>query len=222
MGKNLIQQRRGKGTPVYRSPGHRYMGEIKYDNIKQEGMVVDIFNAPGRSSPLAEIDFSGTKKYVIASKGMKLGDKYNVKKIGEMPEGSKIHDIEVMPGDGGKLCRTSGSFAMLIKSGEKRCTILLPSKKKKVISANCRVSVGSVAGSGRKENPFMKAGKMFHAKRSLGKLYPRVSGVAMNAVDHPFGGSAKPGKHKTVSRHASPGRKVGSIAARRMGKKKRR
>ncbi|MBI5347434.1 MAG: 50S ribosomal protein L2 [Candidatus Aenigmarchaeota archaeon] len=220
MGKNLIQQRRGKGTPVYRSPGHRFLGAVKYkEGVK--GVIIDIVDAPGRTAPLASVDFSGTKDYVIASKGMEVGNQFYVRKVKDVPEGSKIYNIELMPGDGGKLCRTSGSFAILVSAGEKKSTILLPSKKKKVISSDCRVSIGSVAGSGRKEKPFMKAGRNFYAKRSLGKLYPRVSGVSMNPVDHPFGGSAKPGKHKTVSRHAPPGRKVGSIAAKRMGKKKR-
>ena len=69
--------------------------------------------------------------------------------------------------------------------------------------------------------PFMKAGTKYHIMKSLGKLYPKGSGVAMNAVDHPFGGSASPGKHKTVARDAPPGKKVGNIAAKRMGKTKR-
>ena len=83
------------------------------------------------------------------------------------------------------------------------------------------VTIGIPAGAGRKEKPFVKAGVMHYARKSRGKLYPRVSGTAMNPVDHPFGGKTKPGISKAVSRHAPPGRKVGSIAPRRMGKKKR-
>jgi len=66
----------------------------------------------------------------------------------------------------------------------------------------------------------VKAGKKWIAMHRKGKLYPRTSGVAMNAVDHPFGGPTKPGKSTTVSKHAPPGAKVGSWGARRTGKKK--
>ncbi len=225
MGKNLRQQRRGKGK--YGSPSHRYLGKVKYEKQKGRGIVVDILHAPGRKSPLAVVDYSGRKVYQIASEGMKVGDVVEsgtaggVTELKDVPEGSKIYDIELHPGDGGKLCRSSGSFATLITKEKGKCVVLLPSKVKKVLPSNCRATIGSVAGSGRTEKPFMKAGRKFRVMKSLGRLYPRVSGVAMNALDHPFGGSAKPGKHKTVSRHMPPGKKVGSISPRRMGKKKR-
>ncbi len=222
MGKTLIQQKRGKGSPTYRSPGHRYLGNIRYEGSMGNGIITDIIDAPGRTTPLAYVSFGKEKKYVIASKGMKVGDTFeSIKKLRELPEGSKIYNVEACPGDGGKFCRSSGTFAVLLSSGQKKSIILLPSRAKKIVSSDCLATLGTVAAAGRKEKPLRKAGLMYHKKRSLGKLYPRTSGVAMNAVNHPFGGSAKPGKHKTVSRHASPGRKVGSISPRRTGKRKR-
>ena len=86
---------------------------------------------------------------------------------------------------------------------------------------DCRTYIDLFAGAGRSKKPFMKAGNKHHALRSRGKLYPRTSGVSMNAVDHPFGGSNL-GLHKTVSRHRPPGRKVGSISPKRTGKRKRK
>ena len=79
-----------------------------------------------------------------------------------------------------------------------------------------------MAAGGRKDKPFRKAGTKFYAMRTLNRMWPRVKGVAMNPVDHPFGGKTKPGKAKTVSRNMPPGKKVGSISARRMGKRKRK
>lgn len=235
MGKNLRQQARGKGSPRYRSPGHRYLGNVSYAYIPaeaKEGVVVGISDAPGRTTPLATIDFGGKKVLQIPNEGMNVGQKIHTEtaetkegdilELEKIPEGSKIYNIELRPGDGGRLCRSSGNFATLITKESGKAVLLLPSKQKKTLLTECRATIGAAAGSGRIEKPFRKAGLKYHAMRAMGRLYPRVSGVAMNSVDHPFGGSAKPGKHKTVSRHAPPGRKVGSLAARRMGKKKRK
>jgi len=234
MGKNLRQQRRGKGSPKYRSPSHRYLGKVKYEPLsdeKKEGIVVDIIDAPGRTTPLAIVKFGDKKELMIPAEGLKVGDRvgYNVGNdigsilpLGEIPEGTKIYNIEISPGDGGKLCRSSGTFATVMAKTKDKVSVLLPTKVLKTLSAKCRATIGIVAGFGRKERPLLKAGKKYHIMHALGKVYPRTSGVAMNPVDHPFGGSTKPGKHKTVSRHMPPGKKVGSISARRTGKKKGR
>jgi large subunit ribosomal protein L2 len=70
------------------------------------------------------------------------------------------------------------------------------------------------------EKPFMKASNKYFALRARGKLYPRVRGVVMAPVDHPYGGKSKRPRGKAVPRTAPPGAKIGSIAPRRMGKKK--
>lgn len=231
MGKNLRQQRAGKGR--YKSPSHRFRGKPGYAGIPAaaaNGRVADIIDAPGRTTPLAVVDFAGVRTLQIPAEGMHVGQEIALQEanegsivpLGSVPEGSKIYNIELKPGDGGRLCRSSGSSATVVSREGEKCTVLLPSKQKKILSSRCRATVGTAAGSGRTEKPFMKAGTKWYARRATGRLYPRVSGVAMNAVDHPFGGKGKPGKHKTVSRDMPPGRKVGSIAARRMGKKKRK
>jgi len=223
MGKNLRQQRRGKGSGVYKNLGHRQIGRIIYKATG--GIVKDIVHARGRMAPVAVITSNGKDYMNIAHSSVKIGQSLDkgtgsIQEIGGIPEGTKIFNIEVHPMDGGKLCRSSGAAATIVGHDKKKTVILLPSKRKKTLSSRCRATLGSAAGFGRKEKPFRKAGNKYHAMRSRNKQYPRVSGVSMNAVDHPFGGTANPGKHKTVSRGMPPGRKVGSIAARRTGKKK--
>ncbi len=233
MGKNLRQQARGKGGPRYRSPGHRFLGRVSYSFIPagaKHGVVENIIDAPGRNIPLAVVDFAGKKVLQIPNEAMAVGQKIsfespepgNILQLRNIPEGTKIYNIELNPGDGGKLCRSSGSSSIITTKEGRRCTVLLPSGKAKALSAECRASMGSVAGAGRLSKPFMKAGTKFYAMRAVNRLWPRTSGISMNPVDHPFGGKTKPGKHKTVSRHMPPGKKVGSISASRMGKRKRK
>ena len=101
-------------------------------------------------------------------------------------------------------------------------SILCPlcySKKTKWINSQCLCTVGVVAGGGRTDKPFLKAGNKHYYIRSKAKKWPIVRGVTMNACSHPYGGGAKQSPHKstTTSRNAPPGRKVGQIAARRTG-----
>ena len=232
MGKNLIQQRRGRGKGRYRSPGHRFRGRPSYSYIprdSEKGIVVDIQDAPGRSTPLAVVDFKGKKILQIPHEGVFVGQEINMQELSSgnilslnrIQEGTKVFNIELYPGDGGKLCRSSGSFATVISREGNRVVVEMPSKEKKVLSSDCLATIGTVSGSGRIEKPFLKAGYKYHARHATGRRYPTVRSVAMNAVDHPFGGSTKPGKHKTTSHNTSPGAKVGSVSPRRMGRKKK-
>ncbi len=229
MGKNLRQQRRGKGSPRYSVPSHNYLGKISYANLPAgEGKVIDIVHSPGRRTPAAVVDFGGRRSLLIPSEGIFVGqtitntaENGNITELKNIPEGTKIFNVELHPGDGGRLCRASGAFATIILKTDTACTILMPSREKKVLSTDCRATIGVVASSGRTEKPFMKAGTKHFSMKALGKLYPHTSGVSMNAVDHPFGGQTRPGKPKTVSRHMPPGKKVGSISPRRTGRKKK-
>jgi large subunit ribosomal protein L2 len=220
MGKNLISQRRGRGSSTYRVPKRGRKISTKYRNI--EGVVVDIINDPGRNAPVARVKYTdGSYDHLIAPRGLKVGDRADfVSPLSKIPMGAQIFGIETSPNSGPKLCNTSGSFALLTSKSKKSCVISLPSKKKKELNPECRASLGVPAGDGFKEKPWVKAGKKWIAMHRRGKLYPRTSGVAMNAVDHPFGGPTKPGKPMSVSRHAPPGAKVGSWGARRSGKKR--
>jgi len=236
MGKRIIPQARGKGGPRYRAPSHRYLGRVEYPPLSLsgiEGKVVDIMHDPGRSAPVAVIRLEDGKEILhIAPEGIKVGDTIkfdgeiavgNVVELGKIPEGTKIFGIESKPGSGPKFCRSSGSFALVVGKAGDKVKIQFPSGKIVELDAKCRATIGIPAGGGRTEKPWVKAGKKYHAMRARGKLFPRTKGVVMSPVDHPFGGKSKrPRPSRTVSRHAPPGAKVGSIAARRVGKKKGR
>lgn len=238
MGKNLRQQRRGKGLPRYRSRSHRYIGKLKYPAAvivpgaaASQGKVVDFVHSTGKKTPVAIVEIAGKKELMLPAEGMStdqivefMGTTVttgNVLELAKIPEGTKIFNIELRPGDGGKLCRAPGTAALILTKNPNSCVVVMPSKKQITLDAHCRATIGVPAGAGRGEKPFVKAGKKHHAARAIGKIWPIVSGVAKNPVDHPHGGKTKPGGPITVSRHAPPGAKVGSIAARRTGKKKR-
>lgn len=235
MGKNLIQQRRGRAKGRYHKPSHKFRGEIKYDNQKiWKGTVKRIIHDPGRTAPLAEIQLDNrSRTMVLATEGMSTGleiqateDKLlcnqgNILEIGRVPEGYPICNIEMRPGDGGKLVRAGGSSANIVAHTGRQTVIRLPSGQFKTLDSSCRATIGLPAGGGRREKPFMKAGNKHYAFRKKGKQYPVVRGVAMSAVDHPHGG----GNHKhvggpnSVPRGAPPGRKVGHIAPKRTGRR---
>ena len=236
MGKRLIQQRRGRNKTKFNAPGHRYRGQIKYLHDKEikKGIVEDIIHDPGRTAPVARVKTEDNKKIsIIASEGLKVGDTIkisdnkkdigvgNVLTLNAIPEGAPVYNIELKPGDGGKLVRSGGNYATVVTHNKDKTVIQLPSGRFKTVSGDCRATVGVVAGGGRDDKPFLKAGKKHYAMRTRGKQYPIVRGVAMAAVNHPHGGGGHQhvGKPYTVKRGAPPGRKVGSIAARRTGRK---
>lgn len=237
MGKNLIQQARGKGSPRYRAPSFRYKGESKYAKYGKQtlsGKIIDLIHCQGHSAPLAQIDYGdGGMVLMQAPEGVRVGDKVdmganvdvkngNVMPLKNIPEGIAIYNLEALPGDGGKFVRASGGFAKIITKMDDKVVVELPSAKRRTFLSDCRATIGIIAGSGRKEKPFLKAGKRYYAMKAKNKLWPQVSGTSMNSVDHPFGGSssAVKGGPTQSSRNAPPGAKVGKIAPKRTGKKR--
>jgi len=235
MGKRLIQQARGKGGPTYRAPSFRYKGKAKYINKEASAKVVDIIKCQGHSAPLVKLKYSdGTSGLMIAPENIRVGEEVEIKNdasakngntltLKNIPLGASVYNIENVPGDGGKFVRSSGGFAKVIGQTKTRIIVELPSKKQKEFHPECRASIGVVAGSGRKEKPFLKAGKKYFAMRAKNKLWPKSGGTSMNAVDHPFGGttSSHKGRPTIAPKNAPPGRKVGKIRPRRTGRKKR-
>jgi large subunit ribosomal protein L2 len=191
------------------------------------GKILDLVHAPGRTSPLAEIDLDGKVVKIIAAEGIQVGQQIqigdaetvasgNIMSLGSIPEGTLVFNIEARPGDGGKFVRSSGNAAAIVSRGEK-VVLQMPSGAFKTFDPTCRASIGIVAGGGHREKPFGKAGAKFHAYRSKSKAYFKVRGVAMNPVDHPHGGGSHQhvGKPSTVGRNAPPGRKVGRLSPKR-------
>ncbi|MCK4475223.1 MAG: 50S ribosomal protein L2 [Methanophagales archaeon] len=243
MGKRIIAQRRGRGSPTFRAPSHRYKGNLEHVRVNKNeaaaGIIKEIVHDPARSAPIAHIRIEKGKqiedRFVIVPEGVGEGDEMaygesaaiktgNTLPLRRMPEGITICNLEARPNDGGKFARASGNFATLLAHEQEtgKTLVVMPSGKKKWLSSDCFATIGVVAGGGRTEKPFVKAGKKYHKMKARAAKYPTVRGVAMNPVDHPFGGGGHQhvGKSKTPARGAPPGRKVGSIAAKRTGYKR--
>ncbi len=239
MGKRIIAQKRGSGSPKYKKPSFNFKARAKYIYVPAgqdvQGEVLDIFSCRAHSSPIAEVLVNEKIVHHIAPEGICVGQKLNYSfdeskaKVGNVlplkhvPEGTFVFNIEAVPGDGGKMVRASGTFARVVSKSDKFVVVLLPSKREKRFDPNCRATIGVAAGGGRVDKPILKAGRKYYMFKAKHKLFPKVSGSAMNAVAHPFGNkrSLRKSKAKPVSRHAPPGRKVGYIAARRTGRRKK-
>jgi len=236
MARRILGQRRGRGTSTFRAPSHRYKANLEHRTVEDgdviSGTVVDIEHDPARSAPVAAVEFEdGDRRLVLAPEGVGVGDEMqvgvsaeiepgNTLPLAEIPEGVPVCNVEANQGDGGKFARASGVNATLLTHDRSAAVVKLPSGEMKRLDPECRATIGVVAGGGRVDKPFVKAGNKHHKMKARGGKWPRVRGVAMNAVDHPFGGGGRqhPGKPKSVSRDTPPGRKVGDIASKRTGR----
>jgi len=236
MGRRIQGQRRGRGTPTFRAPSHRYKADLDHRTVEDgdviAGEVVGVEHDPARSAPVADVEFEdGDRRLVLAPEGVGVGDDIqvgvsaaiepgNTLPLAEIPEGVPVCNVEANPGDGGKFARASGVNATLLSHDRSVAVVQLPSGEMKRLDPQARATIGVVAGGGRTEKPMVKAGNKHHKMKARGTKWPRVRGVAMNAVDHPFGGGGRqhPGRPKSVSRDAPPGRKVGDISSRRTGR----
>jgi len=237
MGKRILTQRAGRGSPTFRSPSHIHIAPAKYPpptNKTLSGVVLELVHDPGRWVPLAHIRLeNGVEYYIPAAEGMYVGQEVyvgpeapisigNTLPLGNIPEGTKVYNIELNPGDGGKLSRQAGSYALILGRSGNYTLVQLPSGKVKPIISTARATIGIPAGAGRIEKPLLKAGASYHKWKVKARKWPRVRGVAMNAVSHPHGGGSHQSvsRPSTVSRTTPPGKKVGHIAARRTGRRK--
>jgi len=229
MGKKLIQQRRGKGSSRYRRHSFRSPG-----TARGSAVILSLFHSRFHTAPLARVRYQdGAEGLLIAPEGIRVGQEIvigseaaleqgNTLPLRALPEGSLVYNIEAQPGDGGKFVRASGGVARLISKTKSAIIVQLPSKKRKRFHPECKASLGVVAGGGRKEKPILKAGTKFHRMKARNKLWPIVSGTAMNAVDHPLGGkrTGRKGRPTIAPKNAPPGRKVGMLRPRHTGRNK--
>ncbi|MDA4128316.1 MAG: 50S ribosomal protein L2 [Thaumarchaeota archaeon] len=236
MGKRILQRRRGKGGIQFRARTRGKIAPVRYPKLAADakGIVRSILDERGRSAPLAQLEFDkGQFVYIPAVSGLSVGREVevgataqlstgNVLPLASIPEGTRVCNIELRPGDGGKLVRASGGSAILFSKAGGNAFLKLPSGKNILVDGRCRAIVGEIAGGGRLEKSFLRAGPRHHAMRAKGIPYPRMRGIAMAAVYHPFGGGRHqhPGKSTSTSRNAPPGRKVGLIAPRKTGRKR--
>jgi len=241
LGKRIRAQRRGRGSKTFQASTHKRVAPARYPTRQKEkletvvtGQVQQLLHDPGRGSPLALVKLEDGESYysvvpegICEGQNVELGTEAsvrigNVVPIGRLPEGTTVCNIELSPGDGGRLARSSGSFATIVSHTPDGTMLKMPSGKSRYINDSCLATVGVVSGAGRAEKPFLKAGAKFHLMKARGHKYPRTRGRAMIAAVHPYGGGRRGGrKVTTVSHRTPPGRKVGLISARRAGHKKK-
>ena len=188
----------GKMTMRHTGGGHkrRYrMIDFKRNKFGIAATVQTIEYDPNRTAFIALLNYiDGEKRYIIAPKGLKLGQKVisgkdaapevgNTLYLSDIPLGATIHNIEIRPGQGAIMVRSAGSFAQLMARDGKYATIKLASGEVRMILQTCLATIGTVSNAEHFLQNFGKAGR----SRWLGRR-PRTRPVAMNPVDHPMGG----------------------------------
>ena len=176
--------------------------KIKYRIVDFKGAyhetgktVLAIEYDPNRTAYIALLqDENGKKSYVVASDGLKVGDVLyagpqadiktgNILPLANIPVGTVINSVELYPGHGAQLVRSAGAFAQLIAKENGKAQIRLPSGEVRLVSLDCRATIGTVGNLDHENVKIGKAGK----KRHMG-IRPTVRGSVMNPVDHPHGG----------------------------------
>ena len=206
--KNGGRNNQGKITVRHRGGGHkRQYRVIDFRRFKDgiPAVVNSIQYDPNRSARIALLHYAdGEKRYILAPDGLQAGTTVhngpdappevgNCMPLANMPLGTAIHNIEMLPGRGGVLCRSAGASATLVARESDWAQINLPSGEIRRIPSRCRATIGKVGNSDHMAIRLGKAGR----KRWLGRR-PHVRGTAMNPVDHPHGGGegrTKGGRH---------------------------
>lgn len=214
--KSLLKPLRKKGgrnnqgriTVRHRGGGHKKQYRVIDFYRNKDGVpakVDSIQYDPNRNARVALLFYvDGEKRYIIAPDGLKAGQMVesgpdapptvgNSLPMARMPLGVTIHNIEMLPGHGAKLCRSAGSGATLMAREAEWAQIALPSGEIRRIPGQCRATIGQVGNSDDMNIVYGKAGR----KRWLG-IRPTVRGTSMNPVDHPHGGGegrTKGGRH---------------------------
>jgi len=188
----------GRRAMRYKGGGHKKHYRIidfKRNKKDVEAKVASIEYDPNRSAFIALLNYSdGEKRYIIAPQGLQVGTTViagdavapeigNALQMKNMPLGTNVHNIEMQPGQGGKLVRSAGTSAQLTNKEEVYAVLKMPSGELRKILINCYATVGVVSNSDHNLETAGKAG----VNRWKG-VRPRVRGVAMNPVDHPMGG----------------------------------
>ena len=200
----------GRITVRHQGGGNRQKYRIIDFKRKKDDMVATVIGIeydPNRSANIALIQYEdGEKAYILAPIGLKDGDKVvsgekadikpgNNMPISNIPVGTLIHNIELNPGQGGKLVRAAGQSAQLMAKEDKYAHIRLPSGEMRLVMTKCRATIGTIGNTDHENVKLGKAGR----KRNMG-IRPTVRGSVMNPVDHPHGG----GEGRAPVGHAGP------------------
>ena len=208
--KNAGRNSYGRITVRHQGGGNRQKYRIVDFKRKKDDMtatVIGIEYDPNRSANIALIEYEdGERAYILAPIGLTDGNKVvsgekadikpgNCMKIENIPVGTMIHNIELNPGQGGKLVRAAGQEAQLMAKEGKYAHVRLPSGEMRLVMARCRATIGTIGNSDHENVKVGKAGKTRH----MG-IRPTVRGSVMNPCDHPHGG----GEGRAPVGHAGP------------------
>ena len=208
--KNAGRNSYGRITVRHQGGGNRQKYRIIDFKRQKDDMyatVIGIEYDPNRSANIALIEYEdGTKAYILAPKGLTDGDKVisgakvdikpgNAMPIEAIPVGTMIHNIELNPGQGGKLVRGAGQEAQLMAKEGAYAHVRLPSGEMRLVAVRCRATIGTIGNSDHENIKLGKAGR----KRHMG-IRPTVRGSVMNPNDHPHGG----GEGRAPVGHSGP------------------
>jgi large subunit ribosomal protein L2 len=233
----------GRVTSRRRGGGHkrRYRKiDFRRDKDGIPGRVAEIEYDPNRSARIVLIHYAdGEKRYILHARGLKVGDRIvsgpgaeprlgNCLTLREVPLGTVVHAVELIPGKGAQMARSAGTAVQVVAKEGGMVTLRLPSTEMRMVREDCRATIGQV---GNVDHELVRLGKAGRS-RWLGRR-PKVRGVAMNPVDHPLGGGegrssggrppvspwGKPEGKKTRKRHKASDKYV--VRGRRRGKSTR-
>ena len=208
--KNAGRNSYGRITVRHQGGGNRQKYRIVDFKRKKEDMVATVIGIeydPNRTSNIALIEYEdGERAYILAPVGLTDGDKVissktadikpgNCMPIENIPVGTLIHNIELNPGQGGKMVKAAGGEAQLMAKEGEYAHVRLPSGEMRLVLARCKATIGTI---GNAENSNVKLGKAGRT-RHMG-IRPTVRGSVMNPVDHPHGG----GEGRAPVGHAGP------------------
>src|SRR4051812_19898731 len=200
----------GRKTARHRGGGHKRQYRIvDFKRIKDgvPAKVAAVEYDPNRNCRILLLHYhDGEKAYVLAPRGVKVGDRLqsgqgseirpgNALPLRYIPVGTTVHNVELRPGQGGKMARSAGSSVQLVAKEGDHATLRLPSTEMRRVAIDCRATVGEVGNAEAELISLGKAGR----NRWKGRR-PHTRGVAMNPVDHPLGGGegkSSGGRHPT-------------------------
>ena len=182
MGKRIRAQRKGS-SPRYRVASHRFPGANRMPRTEGVvGEITELLHSPVHSAPLARMKLpNGESTLVVATEGLSVGSSIaigdnaalrpgNITSLGNIPEGTAINNLELRPGDGGKVARAAGNSCFIEARIGDKVRVRMPSGSLRELPANCRATIGVLAGHGRDEMPLRTAGAAFYKAKARGKL----------------------------------------------------
>jgi large subunit ribosomal protein L2 len=188
-----------------RGGGHKRMYRVidfKRNKMGQPAVVKEIEYDPNRTARIALVEYAdGEKRYILHPKGLAVGDTVvsgpgsdvrtgNALPLGEVPLGTSVHNIELVPGKGGQVARSAGMSAEVVAKEGEYVTLRMGSTEMRRMHMRCLATIGEVGNAEHELTTYGKAGKT----RWMGRR-PKVRGEVMNPVDHPHGGRTRGGRN---------------------------